>query len=187
MINKDEIRKVNKEKRAQMTKEEVLEKSHRASEAFLKSDLYKRSAQIMLYLPLGNELDVSEVLKRALGDKKTVLVPSTDPERFEITPLKVEGESEFRKGTFSVLEPKVKIKGDIKKTDVVIVPGIAFDKSGARVGFGKGCYDKLLGKSDATFVGACFDFQISSEIEIEKTDIKMDFLMTESGIFECSI
>ena len=186
MINKDEIRKVNKLKRSQMAKEEVLEKSRRAADSFFASELYKEASQIMLYIPLGNEVDVCAVMDRALGDQKTVVVPVTDAKSGEITPCIVSKDTEFEEGAFSVLEPKVKTLADMTKTDVVLVPGIAFDKHGGRVGFGKGCYDRLLETSDAVMVGVCFGFQISDEIEIEETDVKMDFLISESGLLRCN-
>ena len=75
---------------------------------------------------------------------------------------------------------------DMTKTDVILVPGIAFDKHGGRVGFGKGCYDRLLETLDAVFVGVCFDFQISDEIELEERDVKMHFLLSESGFLSCN-
>ncbi len=186
MINKEEIRKINKEKRALMTKEEVLEKSRLALSTFLESDLYKEAKQIMLYIPLGNEVDVRGIMDAALGDKKTALVPVTDANSGEITPCIITKDTEFERGAFSVLEPKAKLEADMTKTDVVLVPGIAFDKCGGRVGFGKGCYDRLLENSDAVFVGVCFDFQISDEIELEETDAKMDFLISESGLLRCN-
>ena len=64
------------------------------------------------------------------------------------------------------------------------MPGIAFDKHGARVGFGKGCYDKFLAKTQAVKVGFCYDFQLCDEIETDKHDILMDYLVSEKGILK---
>ena len=86
---------------------------------------------------------------------------------------------------FSVLEPCGTETADIKKIDAVLVPGIAFDKNGARVGFGKGCYDRFLKNVSAIKIGVCYDFQICEKICDEEHDIKMDFLISENGMYKC--
>ncbi len=182
---KNEIRKTNKERRAKMSREEVAEKSFAAARLFLESRIYKNARQIMLYMPLGNESDTSLILNAAFDDKKTVLLPVTDAKSGEITAYEVCKDTVFEKGAFSIQEPQSAKKADMSKTDVVIVPGIAFSKSGARVGFGKGCYDRLLAHTDVVKVGFCYDFQVFEGIIPEEHDVRMDFLVTEKGLFKC--
>ncbi len=182
---KNEIRKANKERRAKMSREEVARKSFDASKLFLSSPIYKNAIQIMLYMPLGNETDTLEIINAAFNDKKTVVLPVTDKANGEITAYEVCKETAFEKGAFSILEPQNAKKADMSKTDVVLVPGIAFSKSGARVGFGKGCYDKLLALSNAVKVGFCYDFQLCYGIKPEWHDVKMDYIVTENEIIEC--
>jgi len=67
----------------------------------------------------------------------------------------------------------------------VIVPGIAFDKAGSRIGFGKGCYDMFLDGLNAVKIGFCYDFQVMDEIPSDDHDIRMDFLVTEKGVLRC--
>lgn len=184
MTAKDEIRKRNKKLRAQLDKNEVLQKSSLASEFFLKSELYKQSEQIMLYMPLGNEISTLDIIKKALDDGKRVVLPVTDGDTGEITPCLIDKNTRFGMGAFSVTEPIEGKTADMDKTDVIIVPGIAYDRNGGRVGFGKGCYDRLLDTSTAVKVGYCYDFQICDEIDTERHDVKMDFLVSESGIIK---
>ena len=122
-----------------MSKGQVLEKSKAASKAFLDSDIYKNSKTIMVYVPLGNETDTMQILKTALKDKKRCILPVTDAKTGVVTPCMADENTRFIKGAFSVLEPEEKVAVSKEEIDVFIVPGIAFDKSGARVGFGKGC------------------------------------------------
>lgn len=185
MIAKNEIRKRNKKLRAALDKWEAAEKSRLASEYFLKSEIYKKAGQIMLYMPLGNEIDTADMIKAAFKDGKKVVLPVTDGETGLITPCYITENTQFRQGAFSVSEPQNCESADMERTDVIIVPGIAYDKKGGRVGFGKGCYDRLLTASDAVKVGYCYDFQICEEIDTEEHDIKMDYLLSESGMVKC--
>ncbi len=178
---KNQIREQNKIKRRAMDKTQVAEKSKRAAKAFLQSELYKNARQIMAYLPLGNETDTSEIIDAAFGDGKRLVLPVTDHKTGEITPCVYEKDTKLTKGAFSVTEPSKIVPADMSKTDVVLVPGIAFDLSGNRVGFGKGCYDRLLKDTAAVKVGLCYDYQICPEIPADEHDVRMDLLITESG------
>ena len=182
---KNQIRKEMKARRAAMTKEEVAQKSMTAADAFLKSEIYKNAETIMLYMPLGNETDTSEIIKAAFADEKRLVLPVTDEKTGEITPVFFEETSVLEKGGFSIREPKNSHIAEKSAIDVVIVPGIAFDKRGARVGFGKGCYDMFLKDMQTVKIGFCYDFQLVGEIPSEEHDIKMDFVVTEKGFFEC--
>ncbi len=183
---KNQIREQNKARRRAMDKAEVFEKSKRAARAFIESELYKNAKQIMLYLSLGNETDTSDIIDAAFRHGKRLVLPVTNPQSGEITPCVYEQDTKFVTGAFSVTEPVGAKPADMSQTDVVLVPGIAFDLSGNRAGFGKGCYDRLLKNTNAVKAGFCYDFQICDEIPSEEHDIKMDFLITENGIINVS-
>lgn len=181
---KNQIRKINKMKRLALTSEQAAEKSLKASSYFLESDIYKNAMQIMLYMPIGNEIDTSCIIEKALKDDKKVILPVTDEASGRITPCYIDKNTKYRVGAFSVKEPLEKEVADISKVDVIVVPGIAFDKNGVRVGFGKGCYDMLLRNNFAIKVGFCYDFQIYDKIVAEEHDIPMNFLVSETGIIK---
>lgn len=182
---KEEIRKTAKKKRAEMDAGEVCEKSGLIAKHFLASDIYKKAECIMLYMPIGNEADTGKIIDAAFRDGKRVVLPITDLESARITPALITPDCKFVKGAFSVPEPQERREIDPLLIDAVVVPGIAFDKGGARVGFGKGCYDKFLKGTSAIKVGICYDFQIYPKILIEEHDIRMDFLVSECGIIKC--
>ena len=181
-MEKAEIRKQNKMKRAEMSKADARENSSVISELFLNSELYKNAKCIMLYMPLGNEVDTKDITKAAFKDGKKVVLPVTDNKN-NIIPYFVKKDTEFQTGAFSVKEPIGTEKANTKEIDLVIVPGIAFDKSGNRIGFGKGCYDGFLKNINAVKVGICYEFQMCDEISADLFDVKMDYVITEKGIF----
>ncbi len=181
---KSEIRDANKAARAKMNSKAVSQKSHAAEESFLKSEIYKNSNCIMLYMPLGNEVDTAEIIKDAFRDGKHLVFPVTDKSTGEITPHYAAEDTLFKRGAFSVFEPCATQVAELKQIDAVIVPGIAFDRLGNRVGFGKGCYDRLLQRTSAVKIGLCYEFQVCDEIAADPYDVKMDFLITESGMIK---
>ena len=166
-----------------MTKKEVEEKSLLASENFLESEIYKNCRVVMLYMSLGNETDTTKIIKKAYEDGKKVVFPVTDKESGVITPYYADETAVFEKGAFNINEPQNGTKAKLCDIDVILVPGIAFDLKGARIGFGKGCYDRLLKNTDAVKVGFCYDFQVCDSIPAEEHDVTMDFLVTESGVW----
>ncbi|MBR5613874.1 MAG: 5-formyltetrahydrofolate cyclo-ligase [Clostridia bacterium] len=179
---KSEIRDINKAARAKVNSKAVAQKSRVAAESFLKSRIYKNSNCIMLYMPLGNEVDTAEIIKAACRDGKRLVFPVTDKDTGEITPYYAAEDTLFKRGAFSVSEPCGTEAAELKQIDAVIVPGIAFDRFGNRVGFGKGCYDRLLQRISAVKIGLCYDFQVCDEIAADLYDVKMNFLITESGM-----
>lgn len=182
---KNEIRLLNKKLRAEMDMSETALKSRSAAEVFLTSDVYKKSTFIMLYMPIGNETDTSYIIKRAFADGKKLAFPVTDSKSGEITAYCVNANTKFEKGAFSVYEPDSAELADVNEIDVVIVPGIGFNKNGARIGFGKGCYDKFLKRVSAVKVGFCYEFQICDKIVADEHDINMDYIVTEVGLIKC--
>lgn len=139
----------------------------------------------MLYMPLGNEVLTQKMIENAFADGKTVLVPVTDGETFEISAHKIEQDTKFEEGVFSLKEPKFKKLFDKYKIDVVLVPGVAFSRRGTRIGFGKGCYDRFLKECKATKVGFCYEFQLTEKIISDSFDIDMNYIVTEKEFIDC--
>ena len=93
--------------------------------------------------------------------------------------------TEYIKGVFSVREPKEKILCPKEDIDTVVVPGIAFDKKGNRMGFGKGCYDMFLEDFNGVKVGMCYDFQLADDLPHSEYDIAMDYIFSDKIIIDC--
>lgn len=184
---KREIRKQKQRLRSLLSQEEVNERSRAAAKNFLESPFYRSATQLMLYMPIGNEMNPAMIAESALRDQKVLVYPVTDETTLNIMPFCITPETQFRKGGFSVLEPVDAEIADMSRTDVILVPGVAFDRTGGRIGFGKGCYDRLLRTSSAMLIGLCYEFQICDSIPTEEHDVKMHYLLTENGCFSCGM
>lgn len=182
-MTKNEIRTKIKELRKNMEPCDVEIKSKNACENLIKSGLLNEKSTVMLYFPLGKETD-TRILFDYFSDKGiTVLLPVTNNDI--ITPVKLDKNSEFEKGEYNIFEPSEKVIFPKEKIDAVIVPGIAFDKRGARVGFGKGCYDRFLRCFDVLKIGFCYDFQLVDKIENDENDINMDYIVSDKEVIYC--
>ncbi len=137
-------------------------------------EIYKKAKTVMLYMPIKGESDVTELI----DNTKTFLTPVTDGDEMYAAIV-----GEMEKGDFGVLVPKNKTAFDKFKIDVVIVPGVAFDKKFNRMGFGKGYYDKFLKDINPLKIGVCHSFQLLDEIPSEEHDVKMDIIVTENKIW----
>ena len=182
---KSELRKSPKELRNKMPQKEAAQLSLSAAKRFISSELYKNSKIIMLYWPIGNETDTRYILEEIYKDKKIAVLPVTDPQTDSILPVCINKYTEMAEGAYKIQEPKDKITIKKEDIDVVIVPGIAFDRTGARVGFGKGCYDRFLKNTKAKKIGYCYAYQITDKILSDDFDINMDCLITEKELVIC--
>ena len=137
-----------------------------------------RAAQTVgAYMPLADEVDITSLF-RAL--EKTFFIPAVDKvsgnyRMARLTP-------ELKKGRFGILEPAVPVFAAKDELDLILVPGVAFDRAGRRIGRGGGFYDRLLPQYRAVRVGLCVDFQCLEAIPAEQHDIQMDWLVTETLI-----
>ena len=181
-MNKDEIRKEMKRARAGIVGEERAVRSLAAQMRLIATAEYTEAKSIMLYFPLGSEIDTSYISEKAFADGKHVIYPVTDEASGEITPVEVVAGAEFTKGGFGIHEPcGERYTGEI---DLIVVPGVAFDRRGGRLGFGKGCYDAFLVDTDAFKIGLCYGIQLSDKLPTEEHDVQMDMIVTEREIIE---
>ncbi|MGN1098516.1 MAG: 5-formyltetrahydrofolate cyclo-ligase [Clostridia bacterium] len=132
---------------------------------------------VMIYLPLRGEADISGLINKNLS----LFVPVTHGT--EIRPAEYTAETALVKGEFGVMVPEAPIYAEKSRIDMVLVPAVAVDRNKNRMGFGKGCYDRFLTDMDCVKAAVCFDFQIVEALEPKPHDIKMDYIITESGYF----
>ncbi len=132
---------------------------------------------VMLYLPVNGEADVRGVMSLPLS----FCVPVTCG--VEIRPAIFTADTPLTSGRFGVKVPAEPIYVDKHSIDLVIVPAVAVDRNKNRVGYGKGCYDRFLADMDCVKAAAVFDFQVVDNLEPMPHDVKMDYIVTESGYF----
>ncbi len=189
MKTKGEIRKKILNIRNNIEKEQVIEKS-KVIVNKLKSNIeFKESKTVFIYMDFKNEVQTFDLIKDMIKEKKRVVIPYTDVENTIIIPVEINNiENDLKLCSFGYLEPKEEkvIPIDPFEFDLIIVPGVAFDKNLNRIGFGKGYYDKILSKkrNDTKAFAIAYEFQILDEIPKEEHDIKMDKIITEETIYE---
>jgi 5-formyltetrahydrofolate cyclo-ligase len=132
----------------------------------------------MLYNALPDEVPTQALMDQLVAQGKTVLLPcvinDTDMELRRYT-----DPQDLQPGSFGIQEPTGELFTDYDTIDVAIVPGMAFDAEGHRLGRGKGYYDRFLCQHlDVKRIGICFDFQLVDEVPTEPLDIKMDEVIT---------
>ena len=172
-MNKKELRKAIREKKRAMSAQEIEAKSRALTEAFLRSEAYHAAKTIYGYLPYNQEVRTVALLEQALQDGKRVAVPKCygDEMRFiYMTDL-----SAVEKGYAGIPEPIADGPVADDETALVLMPGLAFDPAGHRIGYGGGFYDKFLAKEPKhPTLALCYDFQVLPHLETEEFDIPVD-------------
>ncbi len=139
------------------------EKSLRILEKVLKSEAFQQAKTVACYFSIRSEVETGELMTRALLLGKCVALPKTCGD--ELVFYRIDGEEPLVKSRFGVPEPdgNEEKRIDPKTIDLLIVPGVAFDEQGYRLGYGKGFYDRFLPKTDAKRIGLAFREQILSK------------------------
>lgn len=180
---KTELRKRLKAERAQLSAEQVALSSEQVSRHILACDAYRKAQCIMGYLAFGKELSVDAVLRAALAEGKKVVVPLVTSAT-EMVPVVLCNMEDFeldRYGIRSVREPVQQCAP--QELDLVLVPGVAFDREGGRLGMGAGYYDRFLPQTQgATLMGIAYDALLQDELPKDEYDVCMQLLASESGI-----
>ena len=138
-------------------------------------DIYKNSKVIGLYYSMKSEVDTKELIKDSLSLGKKVLLPRIINKNKMIF-IEINNDTEYDKSPFGVMEP---IGEEYKDIDLIICPGVAFDKENNRLGYGRGYYDKYLAKHDIYKIGICYHEQLIDKLDIEEHDIKMNSVITD--------
>jgi 5-formyltetrahydrofolate cyclo-ligase len=141
---------------------------------------FQSAAAILFFAPLPDEADVWPLLQETLAAGKIVALPQFDAAPQNYVARRVQNlQSEIVTGQFWVREPKSGCaKIPLDKIDLVLVPGVAFDLRGNRLGRGKGFYDRLLAEIGGVKCGVAFDEQVVNEVPSGKSDMPVDFILT---------
>lgn len=135
---------------------------------------WQEAGTLLLYYPLPDEVDVRLLIKDAFESGKKVLLPVVKGDELELHLY--EGEASLKEGAFGIMEPTGPLFAPIHydEIELAIIPGMAFDSAGHRLGRGKGYYDRLLPNlKTAKLTGICFPFQLLEEVPAEAHDISV--------------
>ena len=158
-VSKQVIRKQMLEYRSSLSVEEVSKKSKRIINKILATDFYKEAGCIYAYISTRNEVDLQELIEVSLAEGKRVAVPRVSGQ--DMFFFYIKSYDELEKGNFGILEPKECTIPAEEKDALMLIPGVAYDKNGNRVGYGGGYYDRYLAKDHRHYIVApAYDFQI---------------------------
>jgi 5-formyltetrahydrofolate cyclo-ligase len=174
-------------RKAQPDKEPL---SARICEQFVALPEFDRASTVMVYIDVRTEVRTRHNLPAILATGKRIVVPYCIDNILELFHL--ENMDELAIGMYKILEPKEELrplapkKVDVSELDLIMVPGVAFDRRGARMGHGFGYYDKLLehARADAPLVALAFECQLFPEIPTQDHDVFMDKIITERTIYQ---
>ncbi|HEY4663068.1 MAG TPA: 5-formyltetrahydrofolate cyclo-ligase [Candidatus Humimicrobiaceae bacterium] len=183
---KKELRKIIQNRRDSMQIRYRKKISKIIAAKFLDTVNYKNSGNILIYYPFRSEIDTTIVIKKALKDGKNIILPQVSDQQLELFYVN-DPKKQLKKGAYGILEPNTVLcrKAKISDIDLAIVPGVGFDKNLNRLGYGGGFYDKLLLRipKGVKKIALCFDIQVIDSIPVSKDDIKVDLLITDTGIY----
>ncbi|MFH1825573.1 MAG: 5-formyltetrahydrofolate cyclo-ligase [Candidatus Firestonebacteria bacterium] len=183
---KSKLRNEIEKKRNLLSQKEIIKNSAIIKKRLFATNEFKLAKNIMFYVSFRSEVVTYDMIKESLQKGKRIFVPITKLEEKKLIISEIKDfDKELEVSTYRILEPKIKFQRvcDANLLDLIIVPGVAFDLKGNRLGYGGGYYDKFLKNmpSNIPRIGLCFKCQIIKEIPVDIQDERINILITEKG------
>ena len=191
-MTKNQIRNDMTKQRSSLSKAEHEDKSGLIQRRLFETEAYRHCGSLLTYVSFGDEADTRELIVKALADHKKVYVPRVDRKEMEF--YEIHSLGGLIPGKFGILEPEPEKNGIFPAPaaiqnhtgdNLMILPGLAFDFSGNRIGYGGGYYDRYLSRyAGIRFVkiAIAFDFQLRDHIPAEEADVKVDYIITPARV-----
>ena len=176
-MKKEDIRAQVRARKMMLDDDERLAAAERVFDALSGMAAFTMADRVLIYNSLPDELSTREFISRWEG-RKHFYLPRVNGLDLDILPY---SRTHTHLGAFHIEEPDGDDTADVAEMDLIIVPAVAYDRSGNRVGRGKGFYDRLLSRAKALTVGVCYDFQLldEDEIETESQDVPVNFIIAD--------
>jgi len=190
----EEIKERKREIREEMAKmvkalseTELAERTEKIEDRLFAFANFMESRVPLLYMNLGSEVNTRGILKKCFEQRKVVILPGFDKEKYRMTPMKINNvDLDLKPGPRGVPEPNMKKCKvvPVDRLDIAIIPGVAFDEKGARVGSGQGYYDRLIPKLPVTTrkVALALESQIIQQVPMQSHDKHVDIIITDKRI-----
>ena len=189
-MSKERVRKEILSARKSISMEELVVKSDSIKEKLFSTELYKNANTIMAYIDFRNEVLTEKIIKTAIADGKRIVIPISVVETRQLILSEIINyDSELESGAYGILEPKPEYirEVDPKLVDLVLIPGVAFDERGFRVGYGAGYYDRFLERvrPDTSKIALSLELQMVEYAHEDSHDVPVDIVLTEDRIIKC--
>ena len=181
-MSKHEIRTKVKKLRGLLSELERAEAAERVFDKLEKTAAFLLADRILMYHSLPDELDTHAFLRK-WASRKRFFLPRVSGLDLEILPY---DEATLSEGSYHIQEPHGSRLAKLEDMEMIVVPGVAFDSKGNRLGRGKGFYDRMLQGSKAPKIGVAYELQIVESIPAETHDIRMDMIITDRTTIICS-
>ena len=182
----DERKNINIVKKEEMDNK-ILDKLY-------ESEYYRKSKKIFIYISYDSEINTKGIINKALEDNKKVYVPRTEFKNRLMDAVEIMSLDNLVESDFGILEPSIKEPYiDPNELDLIVVPGVAFDKQGGRMGYGAGFYDRYFKKisedniKKVMKVALAYEFQTLEKVPMNDHDIPVDCIITENEAISCKI
>jgi 5-formyltetrahydrofolate cyclo-ligase len=180
-MSKNAIRKRILSRRDALSALEIASLSQEVAAQFLSSAVYAAASTLALYCSIRSEVATSGLFAAAVQAGKRVLYPRTVGATLEF--VVVESLEALEESRFGICEPRSGEAFPLAAIDLLVLPGVAFDEKGIRLGYGLGCYDRALAAvGRPTLVGLAYDFQVVASLPREAHDIPVDIVVTERKV-----
>ncbi len=180
MLEKSFLRKALLEKRGKIPLFLRRVKNRRIFQILSQEPVFRRAEHVAFYYGIAPEVETGSFLKKILKDKK-IYLPRSGPKKSLVLCRVRSLFKDLRKGAYNIREPRAFCeKRPARQMDIIIVPGVAFDKNGGRLGRGGGYYDRLLRNAKKIVkIGVCFQEQIVKKVPMNMHDVKVDRVITD--------
>jgi 5-formyltetrahydrofolate cyclo-ligase len=170
--------------RSKLTQEEIFYKSNAVDEILLREFSDVKITTLMAFMPFRNEIASKSYMELFLEGHRRLVLPRVDASKKSIQIFEVSNlENDLETSSWGIKEPKLHLpKVDPLEIDIILIPGVVFDRKGFRIGYGGGFYDQFLPLTRAYKVGIGFALQITKQVPVEDWDVQLDAIITENGI-----
>ncbi|MGM0501707.1 MAG: 5-formyltetrahydrofolate cyclo-ligase, partial [Bacillota bacterium] len=188
-MDKEQQRKEQLTIRKKLSDQKVSEKSKKIAEKLFNNSVFQEAETILIYINFKNEVKTKKIIKQMLKENKRVIVPITDQaeKRLYLSELK-DFNQELSSGAYGILEPKEEYRRFVapQELDLIILPGVAFDQQGNRIGYGGGYYDRLLtAVPHVKTIALAFTEQIIDKVKTSVYDQKVEQIITDKRVVDC--
>jgi len=184
-LTKEQLRQRAREKLAALTLAEARAGSAAIWERLSVLGEFSAAARLLIYVSTGNEVDTHGLIRQLLAMGREVSVPRFEPATQSYVASEVRDfDADLATGEFGILEPRTEAirPAAFDQIGAVLVPGLAFDETGNRLGRGLGHFDRLLRQTGGVKIALAFDFQVLDEVPAEPHDARVDFIVTETRV-----
>lgn len=154
---------------------------------FYETQYYKEAEKIFIYISYSSEINTKAIINKALKDNKKVYVPRTEFKTRHMDAVGITSLDDLSESTYGILEPSIEAPHiDPNELDLIVVPGVAFDRNGGRMGYGAGFYDRYLKKinkenmNKIVKLALAYELQMLDKVPMNEQDIPVDYIITEN-------